>query len=569
MNTQEQWPKISIVTVSYNQGEFIRQNIESVLQQQYPNFEHLVIDGGSTDGTVEILKSYPHLRWTSEPDRGQSDALNKGFSRATGEIIGWLNSDDWYAPGVFFDVARELRDHPIVLGSGQETGKDGSLRQVVPNTERDFFDILKYWVPFAWLAQPPIFFRRDLLEQARRPDGTYLDEDLYFCMDFDLWARMAALIPFTRRIDRVLACYRIYDENKTGKYPLATQRECGRVFRRYSYTLSSTEHKFSFVIPANSISHDISATLQSIAAQRLKDFEIVFVDYSGSREFAKQLREFTLELSAAFNHNSVRFIKSDAPNLYTALNNGIQAACALLVVTLREGDVLGSDFLVEASDLFIPDCQGLALPLAWKPDLKAMLFNHEPNQLEIRIDSIFKMPYIFPNFVARKVTMLELNGLLHTELPPLALRELIARVAHKSWAISVNNSLSLTPMNCEYRAEAMLLEACDPYINAKIALDLAQELEQFPFARVRLENGITFAIPDALRRKSEQLIQDSPSGWYSLAFKESVQTLRDATAKFPRFAPAWYFLAETVEGPEGAEARRKFENLRQEQWAWL
>ena len=96
--------KISIVTCSYNQAEFIRQNIESVLNQNYPNFEHLIIDGGSTDGTIEILKEYPHLNWVSEPDRGQSDALNKGFRKASGDIIAWINSDDMLAPNALFNI---------------------------------------------------------------------------------------------------------------------------------------------------------------------------------------------------------------------------------------------------------------------------------------------------------------------------------------------------------------------------------------------------------------------------------------------------------------------------------
>ena len=99
-------PKITIVTPSFNQGKFIDENIQSVLTQNYPNFEHIIIDGGSIDGTVDILKKYSHLKWVSEPDRGQASALNKGFRMATGDVIGWLNSDDSYLPGTFEVVAR-------------------------------------------------------------------------------------------------------------------------------------------------------------------------------------------------------------------------------------------------------------------------------------------------------------------------------------------------------------------------------------------------------------------------------------------------------------------------------
>lgn len=570
MSNGAEWPKISIVTVSYNHGEFIRQNIESVLQQNYPNLEHIIVDGGSTDNTLDILRSYPHLKWTSEPDRGQSDALNKGFSRVTGEIVGWLNSDDWYAPDIFFDVAKALSGRQFVLGAGQETDKEGKPRQLVPNVERDFFDVLKYWCPFAWLAQPSVFFRKELLERVKRADGKYLDEDLFFCMDFDLWARMAAIVPFDSRIDRILSYYRIYDTNKTGKHPIATQRECGRVFRRYSYTLSSTEHKFSFVIPAASISPQISDTLTSIAAQNFKDFEVVFVDYADSRDFTRQLRDLVLELASVFNHNSVRFVKAEAPNLYTALNDGIHAACALIVCTLQEGDIVGPDFLVEANEIFVPDSVGFALPLAWKPELKALLFSHELSQLGVKIGNIFKLPYIFPNFVARKVTMMELGGLQHMQIPPLTMRDLIARVCHKSWGVSVNNSLSLTPVKRDYADEQEYLNAFHPYINAKIMLDLTHELQTSKFAMVRLTNAVTFAIPDILRMKAEALAKASPPDWHTLSFLSDWEHLQETCSKYPEFAPAWYFVAKASErnGDTAAakDAWQKFNELKAKQW---
>ena len=107
-----QYPIISIVTPSYNQGKFIEDTIQSVLIQNYPNFEHIIVDNCSTDGTVEILKKYPFLKWISEPDKGQTDALNKGFRKATGDIIAYLNSDDQYCPGVFLTVADYFLEHP-------------------------------------------------------------------------------------------------------------------------------------------------------------------------------------------------------------------------------------------------------------------------------------------------------------------------------------------------------------------------------------------------------------------------------------------------------------------------
>src|SRR5437016_162728 len=103
---------ISVVTPTFNQAPFIEQTIQSVLDQRPAAFEHIVIDGGSTDGTLEILAKYNHLKWISERDNGQSDALNKGFKKATGEIIGWINSDDWYEPGTFALVAKFFAENP-------------------------------------------------------------------------------------------------------------------------------------------------------------------------------------------------------------------------------------------------------------------------------------------------------------------------------------------------------------------------------------------------------------------------------------------------------------------------
>ena len=112
-------PKISVITPSFNQGRFIEQTIQSVVSQGSNSFEHIVIDGGSTDETLEVLRRYPHLKWVSEADEGQSDALNKGFDMAQGEIIAWINSDDWYAPGTFHAVSKFFDENPnedVVMG---------------------------------------------------------------------------------------------------------------------------------------------------------------------------------------------------------------------------------------------------------------------------------------------------------------------------------------------------------------------------------------------------------------------------------------------------------------------
>lgn len=178
-------PKISVLTPSYNQCEFIEQNILSVLDQDYPSFEHIVVDGGSTDGTVEILKRYPHLIWVSEKDGGQADALNKGFRLATGDIIGWLNSDDYYERRIFRDVAGVLKDGDSVqwaIGRVTKVSSSGEKR-VVDQRVINLESLL--WDPDI-VTQQPAFYRRALIASA----GGW-DPSLYMVMDYDLWLRLA------------------------------------------------------------------------------------------------------------------------------------------------------------------------------------------------------------------------------------------------------------------------------------------------------------------------------------------------------------------------------------------
>ncbi|MCM1532984.1 MAG: glycosyltransferase, partial [Ruminococcus flavefaciens] len=158
---------MSVVTVSYNQGHYIKDNIESVLNQDYPNFEHIIIDACSTDNTLDILKSYPHLNWTSEPDRGQSDGLNKGFKKATGDIIFWINSDDMIAPGAFKAVNEFFENNPdksVLVGNRVMIDDKGNTITV----EHAFPFDLDYLLNSAdvYVLQNATVFRKSVLERV-------------------------------------------------------------------------------------------------------------------------------------------------------------------------------------------------------------------------------------------------------------------------------------------------------------------------------------------------------------------------------------------------------------------
>ncbi len=183
------WPRISVVTPSRNQSQFIEQTIRSVLLQGYPNLEYIIIDGGSTDGTVETIRKYePWLTyWVSEPDRGQSHAINKGWAKATGEILAWLNSDDYYAPGALVSVGRAFRCAPpdtgIVYGRSWLVGAGGEV-------------VADYGAPFSLaevlrngcscMGQPAVFMRAEAVRQANG-----VAEEFHMAMDHDLIYRIA------------------------------------------------------------------------------------------------------------------------------------------------------------------------------------------------------------------------------------------------------------------------------------------------------------------------------------------------------------------------------------------
>jgi glycosyltransferase involved in cell wall biosynthesis len=197
MSTDRKPPKISIVTPSYNQGRYLEETIRSVLDQNYPNLEYIVIDGGSTDGSVEIIRKYADrlTYWVSERDKGHMDAVNKGFAHATGEIMAWLNSDDKYCPWSFDIVGRAFSALPQVRWLTSQThllwNKTGQLQ-----TANHAHRFARTWFYRGWtvpiqpefkdfIMQEATFWRRDLWEQA----GGRVDASMPVAGDFELWAR--------------------------------------------------------------------------------------------------------------------------------------------------------------------------------------------------------------------------------------------------------------------------------------------------------------------------------------------------------------------------------------------
>ncbi len=219
-------PLISVVTPSYNQGRFIRATIESVLGQGVPA-EYVIMDGGSTDETLSILREYgDRLRWVSEPDRGQAHAVNKGIRATSGEIIGWLNSDDVYMEGTLARVLAFYEEHPdcdVLYGRAWHVDEEGRFIEEYP-TEPWNLERLK---EVCFLSQPAVFFRRSVVEKFG-----LLDESLQYCMDYEYWLRLGMGGARFCYLQEVLAATRFYSETKTLGQRLAVHREINDMLRR-------------------------------------------------------------------------------------------------------------------------------------------------------------------------------------------------------------------------------------------------------------------------------------------------------------------------------------------------
>jgi glycosyltransferase involved in cell wall biosynthesis len=221
-------PLVTIVTPSFNQGEFIADAIDSVLAQDYPAIEYLVLDGGSTDSSLDVLRGYgDRVRWTSEPDAGQSDAIHRGFLAGSGEYIAWLNSDDRYVPGAISAAVRELSVDPtagLLYGQGEFIDRAGAVIGPCAHIEPWNLDRLVRTTNF--LLQPATLFRRE----AYLAIGG-LDLALHYVMDYDLWIRLGSRYP-VRYLPRVLAQARVYGETKTETGGLPRLEEMERMIRR-------------------------------------------------------------------------------------------------------------------------------------------------------------------------------------------------------------------------------------------------------------------------------------------------------------------------------------------------
>ncbi len=260
----EALPLVSVVTPSYNQAQFLEEAILSVINQDYHNLEYIIIDGGSSDGSVDIIHKYADrlAYWVSEPDRGQAHAINKGFARAHGDIFSWLNSDDFLLPGAVSQIVQTRRRYPSAVGwvgGCYRVKPDGRILSIVVPRGLNRDSLADWWYG-GFFYQPSCFFSA----QVWREIGS-LDESLHFALDVDLWLGLSAFGDFAL-VPEIISAAVIHEDAKTQAKRAAMHAETAAVQIRHGYQQIAIGRLASLLERPS-----VAATIRRVLGGRLKD----------------------------------------------------------------------------------------------------------------------------------------------------------------------------------------------------------------------------------------------------------------------------------------------------------
>ncbi len=252
-------PLLTIVTPTFNQDRYIEETIRSVVEQGYPRLEHIVMDGSSTDGTIDVLRRYPHLDWTSEKDRGQTHAVNKAVRKARGDVIGWINSDDIFLKGAFRAVIEKFQADPdcfVLFGDYHAVDERGGILYSTQGFCGTYEEMIRWWDYTYAIHQPTLFVRRQVFETAGLLDETY-----HYAMDYEWWLRVARHFRF-HHLPAFLATYRMHQDAKTFApleyyvYPeqlRASKRHWGHPWQRRYWKFRKSYHMYQLRKPKETL----------------------------------------------------------------------------------------------------------------------------------------------------------------------------------------------------------------------------------------------------------------------------------------------------------------------------
>ncbi len=519
----KQYPKISVITPSFNQGKYIRETIESVRSQNYPNYEHIVIDGGSTDNTTQILKEYRDIKWVSEKDRGQSDALNKALGMVSGDVIAWINSDDCYLPGAFHSAIEALEDYPIVMGDCHVTNEVGKVDYTVENIPRSWFDLLKYWIPYSIPTQPAIFFRRDLITQNERNPGELFDVNLNYTMDYDLWMRIAIKNPLVRRIKQPFATYRMTEDNKTGPQSggLAhAEPEMSLIFHRAETIALAPSYRWSVIIPFDRVDKSLEDTIRSVIEQQGADLEIILTPIGDNSELKSSskalMREINTNQRTKLDDRYLRLNTTTHRGLFEAIQASISMAEGRYIQVLRAGDLISDSYLTQLQSKFQNNRVGFILPFRSSHSLAQSFAPSDWKQtsqaLEVRLEAILETNFVPTFFAARRVALLECADLSDLPHPQCNLRRMILEGLNRGWYISAPEGLPLSlksSSTMEGPADAQQIGMVAAYSLIKSNSSLSAD----PFQIVRIAHGVGFHLPDEILNNCKALLDKGGQLW--------------------------------------------------------
>lgn len=510
-----------------------------------------MIDGGSTDDTVSILKEYPHLIWISEPDRGQTHALNKGLKMASGDIVTWLNADDWFEPEILSDVAQAMESSSLVFGMCQLTDRDGSPKELIPNLPRSWFDILKYWVYYSVPAQPSIFFSRELLNKAKLFNGDYLDETLNYCMDYELWLRMMKFTSFDRYIPKVLSYYRDYDTNKTGANMPAVYQEMRRVYQRHSKQCEGSERELTVIIEAEQPA-DFKLENQIEALTSLgKEIELVVLDRTPDRKSSRQLFRLVEQSNLENPSLNIRYIKG---NLTIDGNTS-----RLRDINYAIGNCYSATIAIWPSDLKLDTHEISQLRLTFSQEQLALVIGTNNQQQNGK--SCAEATYLFnecslpSSFAVRKTAWCEFGGFMGEMSSTegfvgdvLAFRAFLLNLIQGGWASTLSTMLPGSSLSGSsksgHQIEAETLALYNKHINAQLLMNYREVSRLDTFLVNRQKHGFAWNIPEALFTSSQRLLGEAPNNWLSVEFNNSWDEWNRIVKEYPNYSPGWFRLAQ-------------------------